>query len=77
MTLRLRIDDARVTMAGIVTAIFCSVTMLYDGYSTTSELTTLPTLIDASAISGISKLVTPVTDLIANFGDRVIGIAGQ
>lgn len=63
------------TFTGIVTAIFCSVTMLYDGYSTTSEATTLPTLIDASAISGISEFVTPIFDLIANLGNKVIAIA--
>ena len=64
------------TLAGIVTAIFCSVTMLNDGYSTTHASTTIPTLIDTSSVSGINKFVTPVSDLITNLGNKVIGIAG-
>jgi hypothetical protein len=65
------------TMAGIVIAIFCSVTVLYDGYSTTRESSNIPTLIDASTISGIREFFTPVSNLIANVGNKVIGIAGQ
>jgi hypothetical protein len=57
-------------LAGIVTAILCVLTFLYDTYLTGSEL--FPLFFESSSTSSISELVASASTLISSIGDTVI-----
>ncbi|HEX5168114.1 MAG TPA: hypothetical protein VFW11_03000 [Cyclobacteriaceae bacterium] len=58
------------TLAGIVTAILCSLALVHDASSTGSGR--LPDLIESSSISAIDEIITSASTLSTRLGDTVI-----